>query len=451
MRKKFNAASLNRIILIFLALVLLHAALAAETGKEEDPALRIRQAIKDKKYDLAIELSREQLARQPENYEFNFLLAQALAFSGRWDEASEVLRKLERLYPGNADVLLFLARVESWKQNYQSAEELFRQVLESRPGNLEARLGLGDLAAWQGDYSRAIDIYQEALTASEEAGSSERAEILFRIGRTYLWGGNYRKAQKFLARAVRINPENREYRLLLERARPGLRENFEVRYEQQVESFSDERSDYLDSRLAFQFPLSDLGPMVVKAVRTRRSGENDYQLEAEFYPRLWTGAYAFINGSYGLEAVHFPRYGALLEIYQTLPGSWEVSAGLRRMSFTQDRVWIYLGSIGHYFGSYLAYFRWYYSPGGEGSDFSWTLNIRRYFSRYSYLYAGYGQGSRPFDPSTEEDYRVSSTRIFTTGVDWICWRHFRLQLNFTHRKEPLLKRNQVLLSFGYVW
>ncbi len=171
MRKKFNAVPINRIILIFLALVLLKAVLAAETGQEEDPALRIRQAIKDKKYDLAIELSREQLARQPENYDFNFLLAQALAFSGRWDEASEVLRKLERLYPGNTDVMLFLARVESWKQNYRAAEELFRQVLESRPGNLEARLGLGDLAAWQGDYSRAIDIYQEALTASKEAGS----------------------------------------------------------------------------------------------------------------------------------------------------------------------------------------------------------------------------------------------------------------------------------------
>ncbi len=451
MRKQFFTRLLPGVILIFLALTILNSTPRAELWEEEDPVKQVLQAIREKKYDLAIEFCREQLARQPENYDFNFLLAQALAFSGKWDEASGVLKKLRDLYPANTDLLLFLARIESWKQSYQSAKDLYRQVLDIQPESVEAKLGLGDVAAWQGDYSRAIELYQETLNGDRELSLNDRAEILYRIGRTYLWSGNFRKAREYLSLAVKASPENGEYRRLLDKSVPGLRENFEVRFEQQVESFNDGRRDYLDSRLGFQFPVSSFGPLTVKAARTRRWGQNDYQVEVDFYPQLWPGAYAFINGSYSIEALHFPRYGAQVEIYQTLLKSWEISAGLRRLGFTSTPVWVYLGSLGHYFGSFLGYFRWYYTPGGQGSDFSWTLNLRHYFSRYRYFYAGYGQGSRPFELVTTEDYLVNSARIYTAGLDWLCGQHFRLQLNFTHRKEPVLKRNLLFLSLGYVW
>ena len=121
------------------------------------------------------------------------------------------------------------------------------------------------------------------------------------------------------------------------------------------------------------------------------------------------------------------------------------------MNFTGQSVNILLGSIGRYFGQTIAFFRWYYTPKSEGEAFSWTINLRRYFTDSSYIYAAYGRGSKPFDIVSIEDYSVTRSWVFFTGLDWTIRQRIRIQLNYTYRNEGELRRNLLFVGAGYRW
>jgi YaiO family outer membrane protein len=404
------------------------------------------RAIAAGDYAEAVRACLDQLRSDPGDYELNLLLGRARAFSGQWDEALRIMNKMAAAYPGNADVLLFRARIESWKKNYRAAVDGYQEVLAGNPGNTEAMTGLAEVASWQGDYNKAISIY-----AQVRERRPDDADIYFRLGRVHLWDGNYAAARDYYRRARDHDSKNIEYQRALKTASPRWQDKFELRYEHQNESFSDGRTDYVDQRLALQLKLWPGGPLVLKANTTDRFAGKDYQYALEFYPPLWRHAYAYIDAAYSPRAVHFPETLFLGEIYQSLSSSWEVSLGYRRMNFSDQSVNILLGSIGRYIGRYIAFFRWYYTPDGEGEAFSWTANLRRYFADSSYVYAAYGRGSKPYDIVTLEDFKISHSWVFFAGFDWYFFRHIKLQLNYTHREERELRRNLLYLGAGYRW
>jgi YaiO family outer membrane protein len=336
--------------------------------------------------------------------------------------------------------------VESWKRNFRAAVEGYQEALVIDPGNTEALTGLAEVASWQGDYKKAISFY-----AQVRERRPEEADVYFRLGRVYLWDGNYASAREYFRRARNLNPANREYQRALKTASPRWQDKFELRYEQQNESFSDGREDYVDRRLALQLKLWRAGPLVLQANTTERFAKKDYQYELEFYPRLWRRAYAYIDAAYSPQAVHYPESLFLGEIYQALSSAWDVSLGYRRMNFAAHRANIYLGSVGYYLGKHIAFFRWYFTPSEKGAGFSWTANLRRYFSNASYLYVAYGRGSKPYDIVTFEDLDVSQSWVIFAGFDWYLFNNVKLQLNYTYRDEGDLRRNLFYLGAGYRW
>ncbi len=435
------------LFLFFLSILYIGALNVAATPGEDESVEDVRQAIRGNNFDLAIKMCREKLAQDPENYDYHFLLSQAYAFSNRRDEALAVLNKLAARFPRDIDVLLFQARVESWSKHYDVAEAGYLKVLEISPRHSEALTGLAEVSSWQGDYGRAISFYEQV--AALQQGPEGQADVCFRLGRVHLWSGNYDRARKYFRLALSIEPHKEEYKQALSLATPRHKDRPEIRYERQVESFSDGRADYVDDRLAFQVRLPQLGPVILKADLTERFRQSDHQFEVEFYPGLWDRAYATMNATYSPKAVHFPEHSFMLEVTQGILTSWDISLGYRKMHFTATPVSIYLGSLGYYFGKQIAFFRWYYTPKGEGDDFSWTASLRRYVSVSSFLYAGLGTGSRPFDIVTEEDYKVTTSAVFFAGVDWIFVEKFRFQLNYTRRTEGKLTRNLLFLSAGF--
>jgi len=417
------------------------------TAQAKEAAIeRASQAIKTEDYVAAVRICLEQLRFDPVDYELNFLLSRAYAYSGQWDEAMKVLNKMADAYPENTDVLLLRARIEARKKNYSPAEKSYIQVLRLDPGNGEALIGLAEVASWQGRYAEAVANYDQFRQRNPAD-----AEIYFRLGRVYLWQGNYDKARANFERARSLAPQNEGYQRILKTAIPRVRDQYELRAEYQAESCSDGRKDYVDQRLAFQFKLSTIGPLAIKANTTTRYDARDFQYGIEFYPRLWSRAYAYIDTAYSPKALHFPRVGYLAEIYQGIPSGWEFSLGHRRMNFSTLSVNVFLGSIARYIGRYIAFFRWYITPNNKGETFSWLINLRRYFTDSSYIYAAYGRGSRPFDIVFIEDYSVTRSWVFFTGFDWYLFNNIKLQLNYTLRDEGELRRNLLYLGAGYRW
>jgi YaiO family outer membrane protein len=349
-------------------------------------------------------------------------------------------------YPEDTDVLLLRARIEAWKKNYAPAEAGFREVLRLIPGNGEALIGLAEVASWQGRYDEAIAVYDQFRQRNPAD-----AEIYFRLGRVYLWQGNYDKARTNFERARSLDPRNEGYQRILKTAVPRVRDQYELRAEYQAESFSDGRKDYLDQRLAFQFRLSTIGPFTIKANATTRYDARDVQYGFEFYPHLWPRAYAYIDAAYSPKAFHFPRACYLAEIYQGIPSGWEFSLGCRRMNFSTQSVNVFLGSTARYIGRYIAFFRWYFTPNSAGETFSWLINLRRYFTDSSYIYAAYGHGSRPFDIVSLEDYSVTRSWVIFAGFDLYLFDNIKIQFNYTLRDEGELRRNLLYLGAGYRW
>ncbi len=406
------------------------------------------QALRNRDYETAINISLQQLESSPDNYDFNFILSRAYAFSGHRDKALSTLDRMLLLYPENIDLLLFQSRIQAWEGKYKEAESGFGQVLMMEPENKEALLGLAETKSWQGKYRESAEKYREILGMDPE-----NADIHFRIGRVYQWSGNYQKAEEYYRKAIQLDPENVEFKEALENARPLFNQNFELRYQYRNEGFSDARKNYIDHRLVFSLKISpSLGSLHLKYGQTSRFDSRDTQFGIELYPHLWKRAYGFLDLNYSPEAILFPRTSYLLEVYQGMFGSAELSVGYRRMNFEDEAVSVFLGSVGYYAGNYFPFFRWYYTPEEEGTNFSWFMNVRRYFSKDSYLAVGYGRGTRPFDILTKEDVLVRSDWIFFAEADWYFLNRIRLKIQFMHRSEEEgLKRNAIFVATGYRW
>jgi YaiO family outer membrane protein len=418
------------------------------TAHELSTKEKALQALKGQDYTAAITICLDRLASEPDNYDFNFILVRAYAYSGQRDKALELLDKMLDTYPENTDLLLFRSRVQSWSRDFTEAESGYEKVLEADPENIEALTGLAEITSWKNEYGGAIQKYQGILLINPD-----NADIYFRIGRVYQWEGNYQKAKENYQRAVQIDPEDENFRQALKNAHPIFNKNYELRYQYMNEGFSDERQNYIDHFLYFSIRVApDIGTLQLKYNQTNRLTQRDVQYGFEFYPHLWQKAYGYFDFSYSPKAVHFPRTSYLFEVYQALPPSVEVSVGYRRMNFEDKGVSIYLGSVGYYVGNYYPSLRWYYAPEDIGAGFSWIANIRRYFSDDSYVALGYGQGSRPFEIVTIEDISVTKSWIFLAEWDWYFLRSIRLKFQYMHRsEEDGPARNSIFVATGYRW
>src|SRR3990170_2432324 len=106
----------KRVLLLALTIpVILGWAAGQEDFREKAAA-----AIKSGDYEGTVRLCLEGLRQNHTDYELNFLLGRAYAFSKRYDEALQVLDDLALAHPENTDVLLFRARVNAWKHDYKA-------------------------------------------------------------------------------------------------------------------------------------------------------------------------------------------------------------------------------------------------------------------------------------------------------------------------------------------
>lgn len=442
-----RAITLMKRYLVLLAILYLAFLPLGLYSGDNSPFDRALRALRSQDYKATIIICLAELEYTPENYDLNFILAQAYAFSGEWEKALNLLQKMAGLYAGNTDVLLLEARIKSWEKKYLESLARYEEILKLSPDNEEALIGTAEIAAWQGRSGQAEAIYQRILERD-----SKNPEIYYHLGILYQGVGNYSKAIENLQRAIELEPDNRDYRAALTRARPRFLEKFEIRYHHKIENFNDQRDDFQSDQfsLHLNWPQSP-GPLILKFNHTQQLHITDVQYGIEFYPRLWSKAYGYLDFNYSPRAVCYPRSSYLLELYQGFFSSAETSLGVWRMNFGSKPVTVYLGSLGCYLGNYYPFLRCYYGSGDSDHSFSWILNLRRYFSRENYLYVGYGQGSRPFEILTIEDLLFEQARIVISGVVWYFAKKIRVEVHFSRISDKRLNRKILLAAAGYRW
>ena len=223
------------------------AALAVEwhlRGEADLKAGHAAQAIAD---------FRTAMVYSHDNALYRLRLAQALIAANRADEARAYLLTLWESEPGNGTVNLELARLAAgkgdigdaaryyhnaifgvWQENPEEQRRQVRlelcQFLVNRGARNDAQAALielaGDLPKDAGLYSRVgglflrIEDYAHALELFRQALSLDRKQerALGGAGEAAFQMGNYSEAQRYLARAVRVDSKNARSAQLLETA-----------------------------------------------------------------------------------------------------------------------------------------------------------------------------------------------------------------------------------------
>jgi YaiO family outer membrane protein len=426
----------------FFILFLLQILLLAQEGKKEEAL----QALRTKHFSTAIKICLNELEKNPDDYDFKFILAQAYAFSNQWEKADKTITGLLKDYPENIDVLLLNARFQAWRKNYSEAKNDFKHILSLVPKNKEALMGLADTARWQGNLKEAEDIYLKLL---EEA--PENAEVYYKLGLLYKNMGNYAKAKMYLKKAVTISPDVLEYKNALKKIHPKFEEKLEIRYHHQIQTFNDDRKDYIDNQFNLYFNIPSIQTSLLLWLdQTKRFDTQDHQYKIELYPILWQKSYGHFYLTFSPRSIHYPQSSYLAEIYQNFLNSAEISLGYRKMNFKENPVSIYTGSLGYYWNQFYTWLKLYYIPEKKGNSISWTANIRRYFSLDNYIFLGFGIGSRPFKIMTIEDLWTTQAQIFLAGFNFFVFKNLRIQFFYSHRNEREgLKRNSFLMITGF--
>ncbi len=432
--------------LVFCALTV--PAFGQAPGSREALLQKASGDLRAGKYAAVIAACETQLGAAPGDYEFRFLLARACAFSDRWDKALGVLDSLLAENPKNTDVLIFQSRIRLWKKEYDKAEAGWRRVLDIRPNDVEALTGLGDLAFTREDLSGALTFYQHIIQIAPESAAG-----YFGSSRVFKARGEFQQARAAMQKVMALDPKNQDYKNAWNTAALPVPNQFGFRYQYRIERFADDRDDYLNNQLLFHFKVpKSLGSLIAKYNHTRRFGRSDTQIGLEIYPKLWKKSYAYIDFGYSPRALHYPETTILAEVFFSLIPSTEMSVGFWNMNFTDNRVSLVVGSLGYYFGNYYAVVRGTYNPDPEARSFSWTAQIKRYFTDQNYLYLGYGRGSRPYEIITLQDALIRSSWQFMAGLAWHFFDVIRLEIHFsTIQEEGGPRKDTLAVSPGLRW
>ena len=134
----------------------------------------------------------------PEAYAY---LAEAYMDVGNWFAANEVMATALELDELNVDVLRNYGYVLENQGNYYMAIEAYRRALELHPHLLYVYMSIGRNTLAVGNLALARDTFKEATTMV-----ADDAELMDRLGWTYLLLGDYDAARTWINRALVVDP-----------------------------------------------------------------------------------------------------------------------------------------------------------------------------------------------------------------------------------------------------
>jgi YaiO family outer membrane protein len=328
----------------------------------------------------------QETAAEATSTEELFRQAQRLAWDGQREEAKALCQEILARKKNDVDTRLLLARIYAWEKDYKNARIEFGRVIDAKPGYSDARIGLIDAELWSGRTRHALVRVDQGLALDPDDPDllDRRARCLEKLGR-------YDEALKAQRRAVKLDPENEDYRRRLRSLEAKALRNA-IKLDYRYEDFPD---DFIDPwHLAYlQYGHRfDWGSLLFRVDWAGRFGSTGVQYEVDSYPKLPRRMYLYLNFGFSSSSL-FPdrRYGA--ELYKNFDKGWEGSIGFRRLEFDENDVMIYTGTVAKYWRNYWFSLR----PNFSKSDFtrSRSLNlVTRYYygdrEEFSEVRVGYG-------------------------------------------------------------
>jgi len=322
--------------------------------------------------------------------------ARQLAYNNGRAEARKICFQILKRDSTYWDAAVLLGRTYSWDSKYDSSRIALNKVIVKKPGYYDAMEALIDNELSDDKYLSAIKYADEGLLYLPD-----NEMFLFKKARALNKSGKTKESTALLSRILQLNSSNKEAaKLLLDIKRVGRVNKFTMSYSTDIFNGS---TPWNFASASIGRKTAHFGSVILRYNFANRFGNNGHQAEIDAYPAICKGIYVYFNAGVSNKK-NFPFSRLSIEPYFKLPKSFEASIGIRYMNFDANRIFaldsnkviIYTGTIGKYFGSYWISVRPYFTKGTDAWSKSASLTVRRYFGdEDSYISLNLGTGMSP--------------------------------------------------------
>ena len=158
----------------------------------------------------ALEIARQIKTSGPHTARINYYIGEFELRLARLEQAEKAFREAIKDDPENADLRADIGDSYADKGYHAEAEEHYEVALDMKPELAHAFNRLGITYRKQGKFDQALKHYGKARIHHSNDG-----HLLFNIARTHLEAGSLPPAKDFLGQALRLVPDLKEARLLL--------------------------------------------------------------------------------------------------------------------------------------------------------------------------------------------------------------------------------------------
>ncbi len=367
------------------------------------------------------------------------------------------------LAQSNADSLYNAAKIAVQEEKYNLAIGQLEEMLQLRPLEYDGRILLARIYYWKLDYSLAITtlspvvhrapsdaetqlLYLNLLLATKQleqlnehlAGlpieiQQQGAFEFCRIQALQLAGKN-EEALLAINSYLVLYPDNSQARQL-QQLLIRLVANQAILVDIEMNHFNVPIDNWYSLAIGYENRLQP-GPLQVRLHLANRFQLTAAQLETDFYPRLNDKTTAYIG--FGLSNnTLFSAFRLGGEIYRSLPKAWEISVGVRYLSFKNNPLTTYTLAATKYVGNYYFSIRPFIIPFQSSIYLTSSFSSRRYFSdsrHYLGLSAAIGN-------SPDMDFRLNDPNIENLNPDLYLLDAIAIRLDY---QRPI--NNRLLLK-----
>lgn len=368
-------------------------------------------------------------------------MAKEFAYAGSYQKSIDLLLEIETV-----EAKTLLTRVYAWSHQYERSLELSHRIILNFPEVVNIYQIAATTALWGGKWSVC---YQYINLGLQMGGDTIELNIL-KI-KALVLQKRWLEADQTCLLMMKTYPENATFKQLNTEIQKKLfQKELIIRHTQDY--FTLDSSQWKNSSIILK-NKTKYGPLLLSANHSNRFNLTGIQGEVEFYPKLDSNYYAYIDlGVSGSEL--FPNFRNGISLFRALPKAFEVELGYRNLFFKEaGNVWFYLGSVTKYFGNNNLTYRFTSIHSPEGSSATHGLKLTHYLDdQLSSVSLELGSGTNARDYQTYSSFKpfsnINSKRI---QIDYKQFVHHRIAISFTgaYEEAPYRENQQgKRLTFG---
>ncbi|BEG97899.1 hypothetical protein BSYN_01640 [Bacteroides sedimenti] len=376
----------------------------------------VERSERYKQYQQTIEEAKKKLSSDPENGDLMILIANNYAWQEKNDSALIYIDKAQQIKYYNNDLFDSWLNVLLWSHQYEKLIETIKIARQYNYTNNENILRKQLIAYTE------LKEYNEGVKLAE---SPENKELINIEDISYLYNN-----------------------LLLKRNTNAITALYSL-------DFFDSYAPQHLASIGYSLPVSK-HTLAVRLNYAKRFGNDDVQIESDFYYQLKNKSYMYFNYGYAFNASLFPEHRLGYEYYLPLKHKMETSLGARYLSYTNSKVFILTGHIEKYMGRSWLALRPFYAIQKNFTALTLIGNYRLYGKNpFNYWGIELGYGNSPDDSyanilnATYNDlkaYRVKLEKNIAIN------RISDLRIGIGYSREEFKSgdyRNRYLIELGY--